>query len=74
MSETITLFVSTPRYDAASAAYDVIYDAHARDLDAMPVHACKCGRTFRTSQAFGLHMGAIRRSADRAFDAALKTS
>jgi len=52
----------------ASAAYDAIVYAHS--LSSSFERVCECGREFRTSQAMGLHLGAVSRQADKAFSAA----
>jgi hypothetical protein len=70
MSETSALLVS-PRYAAASAAYDAIVDAHGRDFFSLPTNRCYCGRTFTTGNGVGLHVAAIKRQAERAFDVAI---
>ncbi|HEY3516105.1 MAG TPA: hypothetical protein VGL98_03590 [Gammaproteobacteria bacterium] len=89
MSETVstyaTFLLATPRFDAASAAYDAIADAHgsryvsvyvdgvfdpaAAEINAS--NACLCGRVFTTANGRGLHIGAMKRAASRAFDAAI---
>lgn len=51
--------------DLGGKAYDGIFDAHAADLYG-PGHRCMCGRSFRTPNGLGLHLGAIRRQADQA--------
>jgi hypothetical protein len=73
--------LNSPKYAPAVAAYDAIYDAHGVDWNAdflnvnyvgqIHTFACKCGREFKTNNGRGLHIGATRRDADKAFDAAI---
>lgn len=76
--DAIKALLETPRYAAASAAFDEIADAHGVDYsltvseDGSLGTACKCGRPFRTTRARGLHIAATNRAALRAFDAALR--
>lgn len=57
---------------AAQDAHDVVAMPHDLDLSlrGIRLNRCRCGREFRTSRALGLHRGAVRRQADKAWDAA----
>ncbi|AWY06656.1 hypothetical protein SEA_ZETA1847_22 [Microbacterium phage Zeta1847] len=70
--------VGSPVYLATVAALDAqdaYTDAHSRWRGEHGELECKCGRPFRTSRAFGLHLSAVGKAADKvyfaAYDAAL---
>ncbi|UVK59092.1 hypothetical protein SEA_CEN1621_22 [Microbacterium phage Cen1621] len=53
---------------AGDAAYNAVRYEHSLYADSGLV--CKCGQTFRRTQAFGQHLGAADRRAQKAWDAA----
>lgn len=59
--------------EIGGAAYSAVTDGHFKTYQSFQP-ACGCGRTFTTEQGLGLHLGAIDRQADKAWDAAVEAA